>query len=106
MHRWLLTAVALGTAGCFNGILLKPTTVGGPVEETLVCSAEHWHCRDKVAIVDVEGMILNARTSGLFGDGDNPTSLFRERLDAAACDRHVKAVVLRLNTPGGAVTAS
>src|SRR6202011_3570687 len=58
------------------------------------------------AILDVEGMIVNARTSGLFGSGDNPMSLFRERLDAAADDRHVKAVVLRINSPGGAVTAS
>src|SRR5262249_15137565 len=49
----------------------------------------------------------NARTSSLLGGGrDNPMSLFRERLDAAADDKHVKAVVLRLNSPGGAVTAS
>jgi protease-4 len=41
----------------------------------------------------------------LLSDGENPVSLFRERLEAAA-DRHVKAVVLRLNSPGGAVTAS
>src|SRR5205823_7348630 len=50
--------------------------------------------------------ILNARSSGLFGSGENPMSLFRERLDAAAEDCHVKAVVLRINSPGGAVTGS
>jgi protease-4 len=33
-------------------------------------------------------------------------SLFREKLDAAAADKRVKAVVLRINSPGGAVTAS
>ncbi len=33
-------------------------------------------------------------------------STFRERLDAAADDPGVKAVVLRINSPGGAVTAS
>src|SRR5438132_8391475 len=49
---------------------------------------------------------MNARSSGLLSDGDNPVSLFREKLDAAACDKHVKAVVLRINSPGGAVTAS
>src|SRR5205085_7998372 len=57
-------------------------------------------------IIDVEGMILNCRSSSLMGSGENPVSLFRERLDAAAADRRVKAVVLRLNSPGGAVTAS
>ena len=72
----------------------------------MIVDAEHWLCRNKIAIIDVEGMILNARTSGLFGGGDNPMSLFRERLDAAADDPHVKAVVLRINSPGGAVTAS
>jgi protease-4 len=51
-------------------------------------------------------MIVNARNSGLFGDGDNMVSLFRERLDAAGKDCHVKAVVLRVNSPGGAVCAS
>jgi protease-4 len=74
--------------------------------ETTVTDADSWCCRDKVALIDVEGMLLNARGSGLFGSGDNPTALFRERLDAAAADRHVKAVVLRINSPGGAVTAS
>src|SRR5205085_488714 len=68
--------------------------------------AHHFCCRDKVALIDVEGMILNARGSSLFGGGDNPVSLFRERLDEAAHDRRVKAVVLRINSPGGAVTAS
>ena len=63
-------------------------------------------CRDKIALIDVEGLIVNARTGGLFSSGDNPVSLFRERLDTAACDKRVKAVVLRINTPGGGVTAS
>jgi protease-4 len=49
---------------------------------------------------------MNAKSSGLLSDGDNPVSLFREKLDAAAEDKHVKAVVLRINSPGGAVTAS
>jgi protease-4 len=49
---------------------------------------------------------MNARSSGLMGSGENPVALFRERLDAAAADRRVKAVVLRINSPGGAVTAS
>jgi protease-4 len=94
-------------AGCFNGFVVKPTVVDGPVEETIVYDAKHFLCRNKVAIIDVEGMILNARSSELlFGSGENPVALFRERLDAAADDKHVRAVVLRINSPGGAVTAS
>jgi protease-4 len=107
MVRWLACALVLSLTGCYNGLLLRPTVVDGPVDETIIHDAKGWLCRDKVVIIDVEGMILNARSSSLLGGGgDNPMSLFRERLDAAAEDKHVKAVVLRLNSPGGAVTAS
>ena len=107
MARWAMLLATLGVTGCFNGVLLTPTTTGGPVEETVVRESCRRFCRDKVAVIDVEGMILNARTSGvLFGGGDNPVALFRERLDAAADDPRVKAVVVRINSPGGAVTAS
>jgi protease-4 len=106
MVRWLACAFAFTLTGCFNGVVLRPTVVDGPVEESLVTPSKRWLCRDKVAIIDVEGLIVNARSSSLFGSGDNPVSLFRERLDAAADDPRVKAVVLRINSPGGAVTAS
>ena len=106
MMRWLVFATSFALTGCFNGLLVRPTNVNGPLEETVVCDAKHCLCTKKVAIIDVEGMILNARSSGLLGSGENPVSLFRERLDAAADDKHVKAVVLRINSPGGGVTAS
>jgi protease-4 len=104
--RWLALVACLPLTGCFNGLLLTPTNVSEPVEETVITDARCWLCRDKIAIIDVSGMIMNARSSGLFGDGDNMMSLFRERLEAAAADPRVKAVVLRINSPGGAVTAS
>ena len=106
MRQFLFLAI-MPLAGCFNGITICPTFCGGPVEETIVRDSKSCFCPDKVAIIDVEGLILNAKTSSfLTGDGDNPVSLFRERLQAAADDKHVKAVVLRVNSPGGAVTAS
>lgn len=104
--RWLALIACLPMTGCFNGLLVMPTNVSEPVQETVVAEAPRLLCRDKIAIIDVSGMIINARSSGLLGSGDNPVSLFRERLDAAAKDPQVKAVVLRLNSPGGAVTAS
>jgi protease-4 len=106
MVRWSVCALSLALAGCCNGITLTPSFSGAAVEETLVAPACHWLCRDKVALIDVEGVIVNARTGGLFSPGENPVSTFRERLDAVACDGRVKAVVLRINSPGGGVTAS
>ncbi len=60
----------------------------------------------KIAIVEVEGMILNAKTTGLFSSADNPLNLFTQEMDAAAADPSVRAVVLRVNSPGGAVGTS
>jgi protease-4 len=107
MAHWLVGLSALALSGCFNGVLLTPVDTSSPVTETVVCEAKRSIlCCNKVAIIDVDGIILNAKTGGLLGEGDNMMSTFRERLDAAADDPNVKAVVLRINSPGGAVTAS
>jgi protease-4 len=60
----------------------------------------------KVAIVDVDGLLLNADFTGPYSLGENPLALFREKLDAAAADASIRAVVLRINSPGGSVTAT
>jgi protease-4 len=60
----------------------------------------------KVAVVDVDGLLLNLNPTGPYSAGENPVDLFREKLDAAAADPDVCAVVLRINSPGGAVTAT
>ncbi|MCX5658762.1 MAG: signal peptide peptidase SppA [Planctomycetota bacterium] len=60
---------------------------------------------EQVAIVDVTGMIHNSAKPGLLSQGENPVALLQEKLEAA-CDKRVRAVILRLNTPGGTVTAS
>jgi protease-4 len=107
MARWLVCLSALTLSGCFNGVLLTPVNTASPVEETVMREAHRpLLCFSKIAVIDVEGMILNAKVGGLLGEGDNMMSTFCERLDAAAEDPNVKAVVLRINSPGGAVTAS
>lgn len=59
----------------------------------------------RVAVIDVDGMILNTPFVGPSSLGENPVSLFREKLDAVEADGCVKAVVLRVNSPGGGVAA-
>lgn len=108
--RRIVVGLALVLSGCLpNSVLLTPMRYSGPVEEKTIYDADCCLCRNKVAIIDVDGMIVNTTVKGSMlggGGGDNPMSLFREKLDAAAADRRVKAVVLRINSPGGAVTAS
>jgi len=60
----------------------------------------------KSAILEVEGMLMNARAGGLLGPTENAVSKFAQQLEAAERDSAVKAVVLRINSPGGTVTAS
>ncbi|SMD04245.1 signal peptide peptidase SppA [Sporomusa malonica] len=61
---------------------------------------------DKLAIIYVEGMIIGGRGQvGLFTEGGGTDHLIRQ-LHAARDDASVKAVVLRINSPGGTVPAS
>jgi protease-4 len=59
----------------------------------------------RVALVDVDGVLLNQNYGGLYAVGDNPLASFRDKLDVAAGDPQVAGVVLRINSPGGSVTA-
>lgn len=62
-------------------------------------------CR-KVALIDVDGLLLNRNLTGLLSAGENPVDVFREKLDLAAADPQICAVVLRINSPGGSATAT
>jgi protease-4 len=106
MRVALIALLTIGLTGCFNGLLVMPTNVSVPLERVTVVDPEHCFTTARVALIDVEGMIMNAKLDGFLSSGENPTSIFRERLDQAARDPRVKAVVLRINSPGGAVTAS
>jgi protease-4 len=61
-----------------------------------------------VLLIDVSGVIAHRTTDrgGVFPDPPDIVSRVKEELDLAAQDDHVKAVVLRINSPGGTVTAS
>jgi protease-4 len=50
---------------------------------------------DKVAVISLDGVILE----GLLGYA-------RKQIEQAANDHHVKAIVVRINSPGGSITAS
>ncbi len=76
------------------------------LEETQIQKDAGLFVSDKIAIIDVDGLLANRRKGGWMRSGENPVSLFIEKLDKAAADRSVKAVVLRLNSPGGTVAAT
>src|SRR5690606_26005007 len=62
-------------------------------------------CGSKVAIIDVDGLLVNENQTGLMSVGSNPIDSFRAKLDFAAGRKDIAALVLRIHSPGGGVTA-
>lgn len=60
----------------------------------------------RIALLDVDGLLVNQNLTGLGSVGENPVAAFREKLEAAACDPRVRAVVVRIHSPGGGVAAT
>jgi protease-4 len=58
----------------------------------------------RIALIDIDGLLLNQNFGSLYSVGDNPLASFRDKLETAARDPQVVAVVLRINSPGGSVT--
>lgn len=62
---------------------------------------------DRIVRIDLEGVITSgAAGESLFGDALPQVDTFKRALEQAVKDDHVKAIVLRVNSPGGEVTAS
>ena len=99
---FLLLAAAAALSGCSPHIHLDFLGRENLEEVVLVPSP----ARDKVLMIDIEGLISSTGDAGLFSREKNPVSRVFERLERAAADPLVKAVILRLETPGGEVTAS
>lgn len=104
----LLTCLlVLALSGCApTSFLITPVSREMQLVEFEV-RRDSFFATQKVVIVDVEGVLTDTRARSLLGgEGDNPTAIFKEKLDRAAADPLARAVVLRINSPGGGVTAS
>lgn len=60
---------------------------------------------DKVLLIDISGPLTTSKDAGIFPKPSLPARL-KEELTKAAKDDHIKAIILRINTPGGTVTSS
>lgn len=103
MLKLLFSGLALLTlTGCMTVSFIPKTS---PLQE-VVLSGEG---RDKVLLVEISGILTSAKPSGVldrFYDRLSLPARFKEELTKAVDDEDVKAIVLRINTPGGTVTAS
>ena len=102
-----LVLLMFAFSGCTpSGLLIRSVPARMELKESQIQRDKGFGVTDKIAVIDVDGMMINMRRSGIFSDGENPVSLFLEKLDRAGNDKRVKAVVLRLNSPGGTVASS
>jgi protease IV len=87
----------------FSGVLTGKGPMvrkaGPPLEEVML---EYNHSRNKVVVISVEGIIADMSGPG----GYSMVELIRDQFERAASRNDVKAVILRVNSPGGEVLAS
>lgn len=101
-----LVAASAGLIGCGPISFTVGSDVGSqPLAATPVTS-DGGFFSDQVAMIDVTGLIININRNGILTRGENPVAALQERLEKARKDDRVKAVIIRLNTPGGTVAAT
>jgi protease-4 len=77
-----------------------------PIVATMVATPPSGCDCPRVALLEIDGLIFNSGVSMGLQDSDNPVALFREKVDLAVADADVRAIVVRINSPGGSVVAS
>lgn len=102
IQRVLISLLLLISAavqyGCVTINLLEPP---GPVQEVQLSGSGD----GKVLLLDLSGVISSQDKDGLIPQ-PNLLATFKEELTKASKDEKIKAVVLRINSPGGTVNAS
>ena len=94
---WLLVA-----AGCVT-VKVNLFEEPGPLKEKTISG----YGRDKILLMEVAGVILEGPHRLLaLGKGATSPNRIKEELEKAAKDDHVKAVVVKINSPGGTVSAA
>jgi protease-4 len=61
---------------------------------------------DKILMMDISGVISEKGSSNPLSESEDLVARIKEELTLASEDGHIKALLLRINSPGGTVTAS
>jgi len=96
----IFVGLTLAAAGC----AVKFDFMGeSKMQEVLLMKST---AREKVLVVDVEGMISSIEPHSVFNREGDVLSRVYSRLQMAGEDKLVRGIILRLDTPGGDVTSS
>ncbi|GJL62780.1 MAG: signal peptide peptidase SppA [Nitrospirales bacterium] len=100
---FIILCLCFSLMGCISQPALFPSI--GPLQESKVAGDGE----QKIVMITVEGMLTSAKPSGfvdqLFDRPSLPARV-KEELTKAGEDEQVKAIILRINSPGGTVTSS
>lgn len=106
-HLFLLVVAVLLLPGC---IIYAPANLGFPRPPTLseleVEDSKGSFVSEKIVIIPIDGAISGQWQGSLFAPARNQVADVVAQLDLARQDDDVRAVLLRINSPGGSVTAS
>ncbi len=98
---WLVCA--LGLTGCIS--LTQPFD-RGKLHMEVVKQAEHWHfVPDQVLLIPLSGIVDEGSMHSYLG-GEGMLVALKDRLEIAKKNKTIKAVVLRIDSPGGTITAA
>jgi len=105
MARRVVAAISVMSILCLCGCVNLGPLMAGRVEAVLVEESPRWFEVNRIALIDVDGFISSSPGSWIGWSGTTAADV-KEKLQRAANDSRVCAVVLRINSPGGEVTAS
>jgi protease-4 len=100
----LITSIAFVTSGCLT-IQVPINPQSGQLEQRTITSAG-FGSAGKAVLIDISGIIGLDAGSSFFGDELDMITMVSETLDLAVKDNSVTDLILRIDSPGGGVTAS
>lgn len=90
-------------SNCFVSLFPSGTFGQQDLEERVISGAD----KDKIVMISIDGVITDESKENFLGlTTESPISLIKESLKRAEKDPDVKALILKINSPGGTVTAS
>ena len=98
----LVNVVLIGVVASRFG---ETATVGGrrALQENVLQSAG---TKDTIAVIRIEGLITEQPMGSYWGPEGTTYDFVKQQVDQALGDGHVKAVILKVNSPGGGASAS
>lgn len=100
IHVMALLALGVSSTGC---VTIDLGSSREAFRETVVSGSGD----AKILLIEIDGVITQQDEAGVFGSGvEGTVPRVKEQLDKARRDDDVRAIVLRIDTPGGTATAS